>query len=205
MHRFRSHTFRANSATGTTERDKDIASLVELVGNGTTEDQKKDAALALWSLARNNVANQKALARAGAIAPLIKLVEEGTEEQRGCAILTLMTLAEHDNIAVEIAEKGGIAPLVKLVEEGTEKQKTDAVNLLYDLSAGSPAAIADAGGIQPLVNLADSGSTLMQKKYASWALKNLREPQLGEPRSLPPPASFLDDGQLQPRKNPRPL
>ena len=71
--------------------------------------QKERAAGALWSLAVN--AKHKVLiAQAGAIAPLVTLVQSGTDGQKKQAAGALRNLAANDENQVLIAQAGGSPP-----------------------------------------------------------------------------------------------
>ena len=76
-------------------------------------------AAALSDLAHNNSDTQMAIAKAGAIPPLVQMLEHadaGTQEHATCAIWHLA--ANSDN-QIAIAKASGIAPLVKLLVEGS--------------------------------------------------------------------------------------
>ena len=76
--------------------------IVALVRDGT-EEQKEDAAGALWHLASDDD-NQIAIAKAGGIPPLVALVRDGNEEQKEEAAGALECLAENDDNEVLIAK-----------------------------------------------------------------------------------------------------
>jgi vacuolar protein 8 len=158
-----------------------IVPLVTLEQSGTA-GQNEHAAGALRSLAYNNAENQVLieqsravadLAQAGAIAPLVTLVQSGTDGQMEYAADALRSLAaKNDENKKMIAQAGAIAPLVTLVRCGTDRQKEYAAGALYFLAAKideNKNMIAQAGAIAPLVALVQSG-TDGQKEYAAGAL-----------------------------------
>jgi vacuolar protein 8 len=79
-----------------------------------TDGQKQYAAGALANLAAN-AKNQVLIAQAGAIAPLVTLVQSGTAGQKENAAAALMNLTASAENQVLIAQAGAIAPLVTLV------------------------------------------------------------------------------------------
>ena len=60
----------------------------------------------MGKLAYNNAENQVAIAKAGAIPPLIALTQEGTPVARGYAAGALSNLSVDDEIEQSIAELG---------------------------------------------------------------------------------------------------
>ena len=80
------------------------------------------------------------------IAPLIAMVERGTDDQKEWAAGALANLALDDGNSVAIAQAGGVPPLIALVEGGTDGQKERAAYALAYLArdAGNKVAIAQA-------------------------------------------------------------
>jgi vacuolar protein 8 len=74
------------------------------------------------------------IAQAGAIAPLVTLVQSGTDRQKEHAAGALRNLAINDENNVLIAQAGAIAPLVTLVQSGTDRQKEYAAGALRNLA-----------------------------------------------------------------------
>jgi hypothetical protein len=135
-----------------------------------TDGQKEYAAGTLRSLAYN-AENRVLIAQAGAIAPLVTLVQSGTAGQKRKAAGALRWLAFNDENEVLIAQAGAIAPLVTLVQSGTDGQKEEAAGALRWLALNDEnvVLIAQAGAIAPLVTLVQSG-TDGQKEQAAGAL-----------------------------------
>jgi vacuolar protein 8 len=70
----------------------------------------------------------------GAIAPLVTLVQSGTDRQKEHAAGALQNLAANAENKVLIAQAGAIAPLVTLVQSGTAGQKKHAASALRILA-----------------------------------------------------------------------
>merc|ERR1719188_2623032 len=83
------------------------------------------AALALRNLASGNPENQAAIAQAGAILPLVKLLEDGMPGVREEAARALWNLAmdNFDN-QVAIVRAGAAIPLVALLKGDAQEQAT---------------------------------------------------------------------------------
>jgi hypothetical protein len=95
--------------------------------------EREGLAVALANLAANNAENQVLIAQAGAIVPLVTLVQSGTDGQKEHAARALRNLADNDENKVLIAQAGAIAPLVTLVQSGTAGQKEQAAGALRNL------------------------------------------------------------------------
>ena len=148
-------------------------------------------ALALRKMARNSE-NQILIAKAGAIPPLVALLQNGTDVAKENAAGALMFIAyRNDNNKVAIAQAGAIPPLVALLQNGTDKMQEIAAETLgylafCDLDNGSKnkaliakgvaisASIAKAGAILPLVALLKNG-TDGTKECAVGALQALAD------------------------------
>ena len=125
----------------------------------------ENAARALENLAIYSY-NQQAIVEAGAIAPLVKLLTDGTDTQKENAARVLRNLAENNKVA--IVNAGAIDPLVKLLD-GTDRQKEYAAEALWELSEknhDNQVAIVNAGAIDPLVELVRSGTDDQQANAA---------------------------------------
>eukprot|EP01052_Picozoa_sp_SAG31_P050035 SAG31_NODE_11237_length_1050_cov_4.801262_1_plen_104_part_10 len=83
----------------------------------------------------NNADNKVAIAQAGALAPLVRLLTEGSANAKEQAVLALQSLAANnaDN-KVAIAQAGALAPLVRLLTEGSAKAKENAAGALRNLA-----------------------------------------------------------------------
>ena len=133
----------------------------------------ENAAEALINLAANPE-NRVLVIKAGAIEPLVKLLD-GADRQKWIAAGALMILAiNNPDNQKAILEAGAIEPLVKLLD-GTNTQKENAAGALWNLANNNPdnqKAIIEAGAIEPLVTLLKEGENT-QKRYAAGVLKNL--------------------------------
>ena len=120
------------------------------------------------------IRDREKIAKAGAITPLVTLVQSGTDGQKEYAAGALANLAMNAEYQVLIARAGAILPLVTLVQSGTDGQKEQAAGALRRLAmiAENKVLIAQAGAIAPLVTLVQSG-TAGQKEHAVGVLRNL--------------------------------
>ena len=111
----------------------------------------------------------------GGIAPLIALVERGTDDQKERAARALANLALDDGNRVAIVQAGGVPALIALVERGTDGQKEWAAQALGNLAidAAIKAAIVAAGALEPLAALVRDGDAEGKAKAAA-ALDILR-------------------------------
>jgi vacuolar protein 8 len=121
-------------------------------------------------------ANAVAIAKAGAISPLVWLCQSGDTRGKKHAAHALCLLA-YWNAAntVAIAKAGAIGPLVELCRSGDAGGKRSAAAALQNLAhlnADNKVAIAKAGAIGPLVELCRSGGA-GGKRRAAGALQNL--------------------------------
>ena len=120
------------------------------------------------------------MTKAGAISPLVKLIQSGTDPQKEHAARALGALAcENSTNQKTIAKAGAISPLVKLIQSGTDPQKEHAARALGALAFNSTQIlinyltpikknIVKAGAIRPLVQLLSG--TPPQKEHAAAAL-----------------------------------
>ncbi|GLC57934.1 hypothetical protein PLESTB_001291300 [Pleodorina starrii] len=179
-------------------REAEITRLVGLLNSSMSVKGQEKAAKSLMTLASNDDANQVAIAQAGGIPPLVKLLnssDTGVQEQAAGA---LGVLAGNDANQVAIAQAGGIPPLVKLLnssDTGVQEQAAGALGVLAGNDANQ-VAIAQAGGIPPLVKLLNSSDTGLQKR-AAWALayladKDANRVAIAQAGGIPPLVKLLD-------------
>ena len=116
-----------------------IKRLVQLLSNETSSVPLRAwAARAIGNLSYEHQANIEALFTAGAISPLVKLLEEGTPKAKRNAAGALANLASREDAhKAEIAKAGAIAHLVPLLSLDN--------------------ALVQAMGCRALCNLADLG------------------------------------------------
>jgi len=120
---------------------------------------QKEMAAAIWSMTVGNPQNQRAIADAGGIQPLIALLDGSPEVHRDVAG-ALWSLASDPTNQKSIAAHGGIPSLVGLLRTGSASAQETAAGALYALAetADNRVAIAAAGGIPLLVALFGVGS-----------------------------------------------
>ena len=159
----------------------DIARHVKALLEAGNAGEAAVAAKALGTLAHDNDANCAAIADAGAIAPLVALVTNGTADGQELAARTLATLAgdefdERVSTRAAIVKAGGIPPLVALVANPATRCQEQAARALANLADvrddANHIAIAEAGAIAPLVALVANASAGGQEQAAR-ALANL--------------------------------
>ena len=137
------------------------------------------AALAIDHLAVNSAANTNAICEAGAIAPLVALLQAGAGSEAATnAAGALWTLAYlNDTNRNAICEAGAIAPLVALLQAGAGSETaTNAASALWSLANSTDTnrnAICEAGAIAPLVVLLQAGAGSEAATNAAGALGNL--------------------------------
>lgn len=120
-------------------------------------------------------ANKAAIAKAGAIAPLITIVKQGKQPWiRARAAGVLQKLATTSDNKVAIAREGGIPALIVLALEGTPDGKSRAAGCLWRLARNgeNQRAITHWGGVPALIALVREG-TPQCKDRAVAALENL--------------------------------
>ncbi|KOO28965.1 arm repeat-containing protein [Chrysochromulina tobinii] len=137
------------------------------------------AALAIDHLAVNSAANKNAIREAGAIAPLVAMLQAGAGSEAATnAAGALCCLAiSNDTNRNAICEAGAIAPLVVLLQAGAgSKAATNAAAALWSLANSTDSnrnAICEAGAIAPLVVLLQAGAGSKAATNAAGALWNL--------------------------------
>lgn len=134
---------------------------------------QKEITSAIWSMSTDNTENQVAIAQAGGVQPLIRLLEGHPEVHREVAGALWSLAANHEN-QLTIANEGGIPPLVDLLKTGSPGAQETAAGAIHVLAESSEnrVAIAAQNGIPLLVALFDGGSEEAIKQ-ASGALKTL--------------------------------
>lgn len=149
-----------------------VPALLELARDGTDE-QKKKATLALWSLIQT-VRNGDEFISCGGVEVLAALVRDGTDILKEHAAGALRGLLATVEAVSPISEAGGIESLVALIRSGNDAQKENAAGVLWNLTADEVGvqAVTLAGGIPPFVDLVRDG-TDNQKTNATNALWNM--------------------------------
>lgn len=124
-------------------------------------EEKQRAAFMLRHFAAEHSENQIAIAKAGAIEPLVQLLEDPAPGLREEAARALWNLARnHKEINVKnqvaIGSAGAIKPLVRLLEDEVSRVRIVAAAVLNDLAIdniGNQIAIARTGAIGSLISL----------------------------------------------------
>ena len=121
-------------------RLEDLPALVAALGAGDAAVTEA-AARALSKFAGENNANRVAIAQAGAITPLIKLVRLGSDGAKKVAVVALLNLANNDANAAAIAAAGGLAPLEQLARDGETwaSEALDAMRAAVEAQAAAQA------------------------------------------------------------------
>lgn len=139
-------------------------------------DSQRHAALELRLLAKNKTENRLKIARAGAVKPLISLIQSSDlqlQEYGVTAILNISICSETKDL---IVAAGAIKPLVRALRSGTSTAKENAAIALLRLAeiVENKTLIGRAGAIPPLVDLLENGG-VRGKKDASTAIFSLCE------------------------------
>ena len=131
-------------------------------------DKDAAAAHALWDHAYLNDADGVTIREAGAIPPLVGLLETGSADASYYAANVLETVAVNDENRVVIREAGGIPPLLALVEGGcasTGLTSVEALRMLAHNNEDNAVATALARGrVEAIVELARRGSVTIRTK-----------------------------------------
>lgn len=152
-------------------------------------------AYALWSLSLSiDQDNQKIVADAGGIEPLVGMLSAADNQVKEQASCALHLLAQNNATTQQsIADHGSIDPLIRLLRgDGETRSQEYGAAALAQLASitSNKRAIDLAGGIQPLVTLlCDAGSSPPSKRYAAAALARLATDE-----------NVVADGEKQPQK-----
>ena len=161
-----------------------------------SEFEQAQAARALTVLAKGGDENQAAIARAGAIEPLVALVSGGNAGAQEAAAAALHWLAFGADNQVAIARAGAIEPLVALLHEPTTAATTRAAAstmehvLAQQHDQSGPLAVPQLG------SCASSGRT-----WRPWAARHSHG--RGQPTGRPATASAARASRLQSRRSRR--
>ncbi|CAL0334742.1 unnamed protein product [Lupinus luteus] len=148
-------------------------------------DTQREAAAELRLLAKHNMDNRiaiansllnlsindnnkAAIATAGAIEPLIHVLETGSPEAKENSAATLFSLSVIEENKITIGRSGAIRPLVDLLGNGTPRGKKDAATALFNLSIfhENKSRIVQAGAVRHLVELMDQAAGMVDKAVA---------------------------------------
>ncbi|XXG64794.1 hypothetical protein AAC387_Pa05g2651 [Persea americana] len=137
-------------------------------------DLQRQAAMQIRLLAKNKEENRLKIARAGAVKPLISLVQSADPQLQEFGVTAILNLSLCEENKDLIAGSGAIKPLIRALRAGNPTSKENAACALLRLSQveENKLAIGRSGAIQPLVDLLENGGT-RGKKDASTALFSL--------------------------------
>lgn len=156
-------------------RNAVVKALVALLEVRNAAAQMKSAE-SLSILASRSMPNRSAIAAAGAIPPLVRLLGDGRNVNKAQirAATALSDLARSGENKQAIMSAGGIEPLVQMLASSSSEAQARAAAALDHLSASTSAQsrIADAGGIELLVALLSS-ERIVAANHAACALYNL--------------------------------
>ncbi|KAH8047257.1 serine/threonine kinase [Aureococcus anophagefferens] len=195
----------AGAATGKSLEARRAAGVFAL---DARDGAKEKAAGALTNLASQNADNQVAIAKAGAVDPLVALLRTGTDGAKEHAAGALENLAfENADNKVAIAKAGAVDPLVDLLRTGTDGAKESAAGALWGLAFqndDNELAIVKAGAADPLVALLRTG-TDGAKEEAAAALANLavnadNKVAIAKAGAVDPLVGLLRTGTAAPRR-----
>ncbi|RLN95886.1 hypothetical protein BBJ28_00025100, partial [Nothophytophthora sp. Chile5] len=151
---------------------QELSSLLDVL-QLDNEQQKEDGLVLCTSIATPT--NRDAMRDVGVATPLIRMLRNGTTEQKTWATHALGAFAcdNKENCAL-IGRGEGIILLIALVRAGTDEQKQRAAYALGNIAKNDAnrLVIARDGGISPLVALVRAG-TDEQKLLAAYALGNI--------------------------------
>ena len=142
-----------------------IACLVDLLLNQRTGPHE-NATRATWCLA-NTVDHQMGVARAGAIAPLVNLLETGSPATQEHAAAAVEALARgSDENQTSLAKARAISPLVALLASESSATQQHAVGALLFLASHTDSKASHAV-IRQLVDVLDNRNASAAMKSAS--------------------------------------
>ncbi|KAK4777709.1 hypothetical protein SAY87_017896 [Trapa incisa] len=137
-------------------------------------EEQRSAAEELRLLAKRNADNRVAIAKAGAIPLLIRLLSTPDSRTQEHAVTALLNLSICDDNKGAIVSHGAVPGIVHVLKSGSMEARENAAATLFSLSVVDEykVTIGTAGAIPPLVNLLSEG-TQRGKKDAATALFNL--------------------------------
>ncbi|KAK4764472.1 hypothetical protein SAY87_013910 [Trapa incisa] len=150
-----------------------IEPLLNKLSSASLEEQRS-AAGELRLLAKRNADNRVAIAKAGAIPLLIRLLSTPDSRTQEHAVTALLNLSICDDNKGAIVSHGAVPGIVHVLKSGSMESRENSAATLFSLSVVDEykVTIGTAGAIPPLVNLLSEG-TQRGKKDAATALFNL--------------------------------
>ena len=139
------------------------------------QEAKEQVAHLLDALAMQSTDHPLAMVNAGAIPPLVGLLESGTDGGQIHAASAIATIASVTKKYDSIVKAGAIKPLVMLLRMGSQRAQTYAAAAIASVSeqTSNKGLITRAGAISPLVRLVRSSVSVDAQVHASNAIANL--------------------------------
>jgi len=141
---------------------------------GATEPRRQYlAAASLHALALDDPTtdadnfHQNEICQAGAVTPLVKLLESDEPQVQSAATGALASLAENPTCQAMIAAQGAISPLLSMAHYGSDMQKLGALGALDVLSVNNARVkqqLTQEGAGNVLSGLATMGSNLLREE-----------------------------------------
>ena len=163
-----------------------LASSSSSKGDVSSQPLDANVTYAIWMLAKENTANQLALAEAGVISPLVSRLSNASRKLQLPATGVLECLVQIRDLQAPIVQKGAIAPLCMLSRDGELETQEQAAAVLWSLAKQLPTSekqaeqtksvvanrttIAKLGGIDSLVKMLASGGSEKSHINAAGAL-----------------------------------
>jgi hypothetical protein len=154
-----------------------LPALVMLLSDSEAPKRQYLAASAIHALALDDPTtdadnfHQLEICQAGAVPPLVKLLDAADNQIQHAATGALSSLAENPTCQSMIASAGAIAPLMAMASYGGDMQKLEALSALDVLTVNN-AAVADQlkqeGATQLLEGLSSMGSPLLRAEAAEF-------------------------------------
>uniref|UniRef100_A0A7N0ULV8 U-box domain-containing protein 12 n=1 Tax=Kalanchoe fedtschenkoi TaxID=63787 RepID=A0A7N0ULV8_KALFE len=137
-------------------------------------DEMRSAAGEIRLLAKRNADNRVAIAEAGAIPLLVRLLSVPDSRIQEHAVTALLNLSIHEHNKGSIVASGGVPGIIHVLRKGSMEARENAAAAIFSLSIvdGNKVTIGSMGAIPPLAALLNEG-TPRGKKDAATALFNL--------------------------------
>ena len=142
-----------------------IPPLVSMLLLHDDADLQRVAALALSTLALN-IGDQLKIMEAGAIVPLIQLLNSSSGSLHFPAARALAFLAENRSVRTRIVAAGAIGPLLQLFGSSTVMVQLSAATAVRTIAGEDPDLVIAAGAVPLLVQLLKSSSPDVQEEAA---------------------------------------
>ncbi|CAM9003615.1 unnamed protein product [Rhodiola kirilowii] len=163
---------KATAGSSPTEHRK-IETLLRQLASANPDDMRA-AAGEIRLLAKRNADNRVAIAEAGAIPLLVRLLSVPDSRIQEHAVTALLNLSIHEHNKGNIVASGGVPGIIHVLRKGSMEARENAAAAIFSLSIvdGNKVTIGSMGAIPPLVTLLNEGSP-RGRKDAATALFNL--------------------------------